>query len=84
MWRRFTIAEVFYPLGKEPENKRGSRKLVRGLIAQTSVRGACWLSAVLCVWRYYTDPYHQLVVKDIRFVTAGLSVMSFIQAWAII
>lgn len=71
--------------GKEPENnKRGSRNVVQCLLKHTSMRVACLLSAVLCVLCYYTVPYHQLVVKDISFAIAGLPVMSFIQAWAII
>lgn len=74
-----------FSAGKEPENdKRGSRNVVQCLLKHTSMRVACLLSAVLCVLCYYTVPYHQLVVKDIRFVIAGLPVMSFIQAWAII
>lgn len=71
--------------GKEPENnKRSSRNILQCLLKHTSMRVACLLSAVLCVLCYYTVPYHQLVVKDIRFVIARLPVMSFIQAWAII
>lgn len=53
------------------------------MFAKTHFR-ACVGPCVPCVLCYYTVPYHQLVVKDIRFVIAGLPVMSFIQAWAII
>lgn len=72
--------------GKEPENNKRSSRKCSPVFAETHFH-ACGLFAercFVCVLCYYTVPYRQLVVKDIRFVIAGLPVMSFIQARAII